>query len=278
MDRIKWSIKASAIDDNDLIRVLEECVKIEVSAVEIGYGHIQSYSSNELSRIHTLYKNKKILIDSFHLPFLYGKSDDDLACLYDSQRKLAVEKMIFWLNKVAPLKIRVAVLHPSVCPWEVCEQDKLFSMQLCKSIKDILPVAKKHKIILAVENMPGYPNKNLFGSRPEHFLALLNNISSPFLGICFDTGHAWMAGVWEKMFETLKNRIVHFHIHDNFGKDDIHLPPGEGVINWIDFFNKIRAISYRNPIFIEASPLCDDNYSCERWKEMIRAVEKYINY
>ncbi|MCD6219581.1 sugar phosphate isomerase/epimerase [Candidatus Calescamantes bacterium] len=277
MGKFRWSIQASKIDDYDLIKVLEQCTKIGASGVEIGCGHIQNYSSNELSKIYTLYKKKGILIDSFHLPFLYGKSDDDLACLYESQRKIAAEKMISWLDKVKPLKPRVAVLHPSVCPWEVCGQDELFSLQLSRSIKDILPTAEKQKIILAVENMPASPDKNLFGSRPEHFTYLLNAISSPFVGVCFDTGHAWMSGVWGKLFQTVKKRIVHFHIHDNFGNEDSHLPPGKGNINWKDFFCKVRSISFNHPIFIEAEPLSPGSCSIKEWRDMIKTVEKYVD-
>ena len=61
---------------------------------------------------------------------------------------------------------------------------------------------------------------------------ILEKFNSPYLGVCFDTGHANLTGRFKEEFLILKDKIFTFHIHDNDGKSDSHLALGEGNIQW----------------------------------------------
>jgi sugar phosphate isomerase/epimerase len=52
------------------------------------------------------------------------------------------------------------------------------------------------------------------------------------LKFCFDAGHAHMEDGIEKSFETMRERIVTAHVHDNHGEKDEHLLPYDGTIDW----------------------------------------------
>ena len=68
---------------------------------------------------------------------------------------------------------------------------------------------------------------------PEHLLAILRIGHFDRVGVCLDVGHAHLAegGVAGAM-ETLRQRVVEVHVHDNLGLKDEHLWPGSGTIKW----------------------------------------------
>ena len=51
--------------------------------------------------------------------------------------------------------------------------------------------------------------------------------------------------------QTLGERIVAFHIHDNDGVDDLHLAPYMGVLDWNRFVEGLRDIGYDQTLSFE---------------------------
>jgi sugar phosphate isomerase/epimerase len=73
--------------------------------------------------------------------------------------------------------------------------------------------------------------ENIFDETPEIILALLERFDKGNLWVCFDTGHfnLFTTLPLEEWLVPLKERIREFHIHDNHGKSDEHLPVGQGL-------------------------------------------------
>ena len=63
-------------------------------------------------------------------------------------------------------------------------------------------------------------------------------------GICFDTGHAQIESDTVKLIKLLGPRVVCTHLHDNDGKEDLHLPPFRGVINWESVITELTKAVY----------------------------------
>ena len=64
------------------------------------------------------------------------------------------------------------------------------------------------------------------------------------LNYVFDTGHAHMGEGVEHEFNLMKDRIRSTHVHDNNGKDDIHLFPllaEGGTIDWKKTMELLRS-------------------------------------
>ena len=83
----------------------------------------------------------------------------------------------------------------------------------------------------------------------------------PALMMTLDLGHGELlceknrcAGFIEKFPE----RIQHVHLHDNRGgnshTDDLHLPPGEGVIDFKRLFEALRRMDYGRTVTLELKP------------------------
>jgi sugar phosphate isomerase/epimerase len=113
-------------------------------------------------------------------------------------------------------------------------------------VEEVLETCPAYAGRLLVENTPDVAR------RPEEF-ALLRSHSDPArTGFCIDTGHLFLnAGgdpacgldgrgqPGEDPMATILAATYHFHIHDNQGDRDEHLPPGEGGIDWDKILNRL---------------------------------------
>lgn len=118
---------------------------------------------------------------------------------------------------------------------------------IAEALEALLPVAEHNKVAIAIENI-WFPTNT-----PEKLLDLIGRFPSPYLGICYDSGHANLMardrGVgdsapiqgWEgrgpiqyddRVLEKLLPHLVTCHLHDNYGIWDDHNLPGDGEIDW----------------------------------------------
>ena len=89
-----------------------------------------------------------------------------------------------------------------------------------------LPLCQREKITLALEN--------IWDPHPEVINRLLGTFDNAIFRACLDTGHAHLTSklTLERWIRLLGRHLAHMHIHDNCGKDDAHLPPGCGRIDF----------------------------------------------
>jgi len=83
----------------------------------------------------------------------------------------------------------------------------------------------------------------------------------PRLKMTLDLGHAQLLTTFNRSFafiDQFPDRINHVHLHDNKGghsyRDDLHLPPGEGIIDLKKIFEKLKKIGYTRTITLELTP------------------------
>lgn len=103
-------------------------------------------------------------------------------------------------------------------------------------------------VTLCVENMPPgvYP-----GSRMGDLAALVAAIDRPGVALALDTGHAHITGGAASETLDAGDRLRTTHVHDNDGRQDVHLPPGGGSVDWGAWLRALDAIDYRGPIVLE---------------------------
>lgn len=128
-----------------------------------------------------------------------------------------------FLEKLFLLNVRTYTMHIAMesdgsTPWNT----------IAEALERLLPAARKCNIILALEN--GHENCAV----QEELARFVTSFNDPFLGVCFDTGHAHCYGdrQWERSLDILAPHIVTCHLHDNNGTFDDHDPPGRGSIDW----------------------------------------------
>ena len=71
------------------------------------------------------------------------------------------------------------------------------------------------------------------------------------VGICLDFGHAHLAGDVADEIEVSAEHLVTTHVHDNRGREDDHLVPYQGTINWPAALMTMQKIGYEGTYLME---------------------------
>jgi sugar phosphate isomerase/epimerase len=76
---------------------------------------------------------------------------------------------------------------------------------------------------------------------PDLLVRLVDEVDSPFLGLCMDIGHQHMFSELDALewVRRMDDRLFHFHLHDNDRTGDNHWPIGRGTIDFEPFYAAI---------------------------------------
>lgn len=111
---------------------------------------------------------------------------------------------------------------------------------------------ERHQVYLVVENCP-----SKFLLSPLEFARFLDEIGSPWVGACFDTGNALWYGFPEHWIPVLGARIKRVHLKDNrlLGDSTVAAEPLlAGDVNWPAVREALEAIHYDSWVTAEILP------------------------
>lgn len=90
-----------------------------------------------------------------------------------------------------------------------------------------------------------HPAFGVLASTPEAFLHFYQSVNRKNLGYNFDTSNLIALKCNLSLaIKQLGAHIKYIHISDNRGIRNEHLPPGEGMINWSQFFKDLQLIKF----------------------------------
>lgn len=129
------------------------------------------------------------------------------------------------------------------------------------ALKRLVACGEKNDVIIAIENAE-HP-----GGACDELLYYRSQIDSPYLGFCYDSGHANINGEAIAVLEKMLENIVVCHIHDNPGKGDRHMVPGTGSIPWKQVTSLLQNAPRLRGIENESNVLCSKHSYIEvcRW-------------
>jgi sugar phosphate isomerase/epimerase len=114
----------------------------------------------------------------------------------------------------------------------------------------LVDYGKEYGITVCIENL---------SERTESFKPAFDAI--PDLRMTLDIGHAQLLSQQNTSFRFIKDhfpRIVHLHVHDNCGgtsvKDDLHLPLGDGIVDYSAIIASLIKKGYDSTITMEVKP------------------------
>jgi sugar phosphate isomerase/epimerase len=158
------------------------------------------------------------------------------------------------------------IIHPSGTINSHDEEHRLSCLR--RSLEALVTKAEATGVRLALENMlPGH-----LGCMSASIREIVEAYDSPFLGVCFDTGHAHLTeeGVLEA-FAALREHVVNVHLQDNDGINDQHLQPPYGTIEWEKLAGGLRAMDFLGPMAVEAPP-----WTGRSWSTLLREVRALV--
>ena len=89
-------------------------------------------------------------------------------------------------------------------------------------------------------------------SAPLALVTLLeHDLDARHAGICLDFGHANLLGEVADAVEIAAEHLIATHVHDNRGREDEHLVPYLGAINWNTALVTMQKIGYDGTYVLE---------------------------
>jgi len=114
--------------------------------------------------------------------------------------------------------------------------------------------------LISSPSAPPLALENIAEPSPFVYLQLCERIRSERIFPCFDFGHHHVFSAIpfdEWLFYLHPRRTIHFHLHDNHGDRDQHLPLGRGNIDWLRAKKTIVNLGFEFTITLESHTLKD---------------------
>jgi sugar phosphate isomerase/epimerase len=217
---------------------------------EFGFSHIHwchhwntdfLYAEAELRAIERWLGETALVLQDVHAS--HGKEK----CWYsprEHERLAGVELVKNRIDFAARLGSRAAIIHISdrtdTAAWDA----------LRRSLDEIQGYARSRRVRLALEN-----GRDNFPALRELFGAY----SADYIGLCYDSGHGNQPpegaskAIGLDELETMKDRLVALHLHDNDGRSDQHRIPFSGTVDWARLCAIIADSSYSGRVSMECN-------------------------
>ena len=184
---------------------------------------------------------------SMHAPFA---DHIDITALDSAEREQAAEELMRATEAAHLLGVRYLVLHPGPERSDLPSEERLQRMQNAVIVlNQVAGRCQELGIELILENMLPH----LFSGNVCDLLWLLGAMNTSRVGVCLDTGHAFLSGDFDNVVQKLSRHLWMIHASDNNGSWDDHLPPGQGKVPWMSFCRRLDQIGFRGAVILELS-------------------------
>jgi sugar phosphate isomerase/epimerase len=254
---MRFGISTHLYHDRPLaLEHLEELAAFGFRQVELfaTIGHFDYRDQSAIDALAGWLREAGLELHSVHAPIVehrwHGKWGSALstASSDDPVREYAVSECLAALQIARTIRYRYFVVHlgiPEDLNPPVAANARLAAQ---RSIETLAAAALPLGVQVAVEVIP---NKL---SAAEALVRLVEEdieLPPPGVGICLDTGHAYLMGDLSDAIEIVGGQLVTTHVHDNRGKGDDHLVPFDGTIDWPTALMSFQKVGYDGVIMFE---------------------------
>src|SRR5664280_2462553 len=229
---------------------------------EAGFRHIQwihhwnhdfIYTQPEIEHIAGLMNDLGLSLYDIHAP---TGAEKNWFSTVEYQRLAGVEIMKNRVDMCATLGGSVIVAHiPELIPENVRSW-----RQLKRSLDELEDFCCGKAVRIAVENRP----HDQFNGIHE----LFSDHDPQFIGLCYDSGHGNIGGKGLQHLDSVKERLISVHLHDNDGLADQHRPIFTGTVDWEELAQLVAESPYREFLTFEtdikSSGMEDEDLFLER--------------
>jgi len=205
-----------------------------------------------------------------HAP--YGDLDKWLGSSHEGDRRRGIDLVRRWLGYANRLGVGILVMHSAIGE-HTAQTDSISAVKSnaevnLKIFSELSKHAKDFGVKVAVENRL----ETTFGCMIADLLPIVK-ADPDGLGICLDTGHAIVNGISPALaVKQARDDLIATHVHDNDGYRDQHLPPLMGNIDWVDFMDAIKGISYDRPLIIEIPGSSSSLRACDNRLTLTKGI------
>ena len=244
---MKICAKGSRKTDEDFIKETLELIK-HTSFLEINCNYPQF--ENFEKELNFLVKARKEMDIScvIHAPYLNSSLGDT----NENLRTEAVKEVFVTIDRAKLLESDLVTIHPPFDPYGIYFEER--EKAELTSYKEISKYASDRNVRIGLENEAQtcffFPDR---ACKFNLIKKIVDKINMDNFGYTIDLGHGNISGInLEKSIRQASSKLFHIHAHDNFGgKEDLHLAPGDGNINWKNVLEALHDIRYDNLFEIE---------------------------
>ncbi len=219
----------------ELVLALGMNLEIGLDAVQLGKNTLRDYE-NISRKLHD--RGCRI---SLHGPFwdLNPGSVDPLI------REVSRSRLNQFVDVFQTFQPVQAVCHTGFDPRHHHGQQDFWLSESLKVWEVLVKRAEGLQVPLLLENV--------WEHDPRLHRILLDELPSAHFGFCFDVGHqhCFSRSSVDQWLEPLLVRTQELHLHDNDGFHDLHLPIGEGSIDFHNLFDTIKKNSLKPLLTLE---------------------------
>jgi sugar phosphate isomerase/epimerase len=189
-----------------------------------------------------------------------------------ARREAAVRETDAALNVARRIPVEVLVLHLGMPRGQNVPPGDNVREAALRSIEEILELVSPLGVRLALEVIPNGL------SSPAALVQLLEEDLDPSgAGICLDYGHAFLLGDLVDGIETISGHLISTHVHDNDGRNDTHLAPFDGAIDWPSALMATHKVGYEGTFLLELGNIDSPGAVLGRARTVRERFEKILS-
>lgn len=142
-----------------------------------------------------------------------------------------------------------------------------------RSAEEICGLADPLGVRVAFEIIP-----NDLSSASALVTLLERDLETPRAGICMDFGHAFLMGEIADAVETAAEHLITTHVHDNRRKQDDHLVPFDGRIDWDAALMSMQKIGFDGTYLMEIANPGSPDAALDAARTARERFEKLLAY
>jgi sugar phosphate isomerase/epimerase len=214
--------------------------------------HFDYHDSRAAAAVATWLQDAGLDMPSVHAPIVESLIDGTWGAAYstatrdDASWQAMMREMKAALEVARHVPFKHFVLHLGIPTAQNPDSNDNSRDAAIRSIEEIHQMAEPLGVTLALEVMG-----NKLSTADALVDLIENDLDGMDLAICMDVGHAFLLGDPAEAIETAAGFLTTTHIHDNGGRQDDHLVPFQGRIDWAATVMAFQKIGYDGVLMFE---------------------------
>ncbi len=239
--------------------------------------HFDYHDARRIAELRSALAGAGLQATSMHAPICAGYSGGEWGRAFTNaasdagRRREAIDETRAAFAAASELGCETMVLHLGVPQGQAIGPGDNDRGAVRRSLAELYAASAEARVRLALENMP---NGLSTPAALVDFLA--DEAESADAAVCLDFGHAHLMGGAAEAVEALSGHIVTTHVHDNNGRDDNHLVPFEGSLDWPSAFAALWKVGYAGRLVFEVADHGDAAAALERTTTARRRLQALL--
>jgi sugar phosphate isomerase/epimerase len=240
--------------------------------------HVDYHDTQVLAELRGHLRDAGLRAHSVHAPIAEGLHNGvwgpaySLATTDEGARTRAVDETLVALRAAEQLEAGFLVVHLGVPLSQQPDGRDNRRDAVLRSLDVVHGASALTGVRLALEVIP-----NPISDADALVTVIEEELDATNIGICLDSGHAFLMGDVVDAIEAVSGHLVTTHLHDNRRVSDDHLVPFEGAINWAETAMTLQKVGYEGVWLFELAATEAPRRVLERAQSARRRLERFLS-